>query len=565
MRGSLFCNYDRRINSPDAVTEYNHYRMRIMGVTSEGKLGFLQSIENLNEIEGGYYIPSNTSYLWVGHFCPSELTAITEAEYAQIVANRTYTITYKIDGEVYKTEKLKAGEPISADTPSREGYTFDGWQGLPETMPAEDITIIGSFTPLNFNITYELDGAVYKVVSVPCGSTIVPLEVTKEGYAFSGWEGLPAIMPAHDITVSGSFSLGSYKLIYTIDGEVYETQTLMFGEEITPLANPTRDGYTFSGWSTIPATMPGHDLTITGSYTPLVYTLRYVIDGEVYQQLQVPCGTSLTPIDAPEKDGYTFKTWEGLPSVMPAGNLTVTAVYDPKIYILTYMVDGVVYQTQEVPCGIVLTLIDYPVKEGYVFSGWGDAPSTMPAGNLTLKGTFSIGVYTLQYVLNGARYNEYVYFSRTYKYGQSITPFTQTPAAIAGYTFTGWGEVPAKMPGHDVKVYGEYKANFYKVSYYVDGKLVYQQEVACGDSIPPYTYRSGTLVITDEYWQGTKYSTMPAKNVEYSCSQDIVDRIDGLAADDKEGKKVYDISGRRVSAMKAKGLYIVNGKKILKK
>lgn len=564
MRGSLFCNYERRIKSADAVTAYNQSRMRILGVTSEGKLGFLNSTENLNEIEGGFFIPSNTSYLWVNYSCPSELTVVTEAEYAEIIANRTYTITYKIDGEVYKTEQLKVGQPINADTPSREGYVFNGWQELPETMPAKDITITGSYTPLNFNITYELDGMVYKVVSVPCGSTIVPLEVTKEGYTFSGWDGLPTIMPAQDITVSGSFSLGSYKLIYTIDGEVYEVQTLIYGTDITPLANPSRDGYTFSGWSSIPSTMPGHDVTITGSYTPLVYTLKYMVDGTLYQQEEVPCGTSIVALPAPEKDGYTFKAWEGLPSVMPAGDLTVTAVYDPQIFILTYMVDGVIYQTQEVPCGTVLTPIDYPVKEGYVFSGWGEVPSTMPPSDLTLKGTFSIGVYKLEYVLNGAKYNNYVFFSRTYKYGQSITPYTQTPAAIAGYTFMGWGEVPAKMPGHDVKVYGEYKVNIYKVSYYVDGKLVNQQEVAYGDPIPPYTYRYGTLVITDDYWQGTRYSTMPAKNVDYSCSKDFVDRIDVLSSDENDGKKVFDLSGRRVSAMKAKGMYIVNGKIVLK-
>ena len=496
LRGSLFCNYERRIKSSDAVTAYNHYRMRILGVTSEGKLGFLESTEKLKEIEGEYYIPSNTSYLWVDYFCPSELIAVTEAEYAEIVANRTYTITYKIDGEVYKTEQLKAGQPINADTPSREGYVFNGWQELPETMPAENITITGSFTPLDFNITYELDGAVYMVVPVPCGATIVPLVVEKEGYIFSGWDGLPTIMPARDITVSGSLSLGSFKLIYIIDGEVYEEQTLLFGAEITPLSNPTRDGYIFNGWSTIPATMPGHDVTVTGGFTPLEYTLKYVIDGVLYQQQQVPCGSSITALTAPEKDGYTFKGWEGLPTVMPASDLTVTAVYEPKIFILTYMVDGVVYQTQEVPCGTVITPIDFPVKEGYVFSGW--------------------------------------------------------------------GEVPSKMPGHDVKVYGEYKVNIYKVSYYVDGKLVYQQDVAYGDQIPPYTYRSGSLVITDDYWQGTKYSTMPAKNVDYTCTQEIVDFIDALEAEEMNGKNVFDLSGRRVSAMKSKGIYIKNGKKILK-
>lgn len=695
LSGVFFCNYERRdlYAWSACLKEFNPSGMRVIGITSKGKLGYVTSTKYMNEIEGSFYLPANTSFMNVPANCPAELTAITEAEYNQILANHQYTITYMVDGVVYKTEQLKMGQTINAETPTRDGYTFSGWNGLPATMPAKDITVTGSFTPISYKLIYVLDGVEYKTVSVPCGSTITPLEVTKEGYLFSGWSGLPATMPAHDVTVTGSLSVGSYKLVYVIDGVVYQTQTLTYGATITPLANPIRDGYTFNGWSAIPATMPGHDLTVTGSFTPLVYTIQYMVDGHLLQQQQVPCGQTLTPPTPPEKDGYTFKEWSGLPTVMPAGNLTVTAVYDPKIYILTYMVDGDVYKTVEVPCGSVITPLDYPVKEGYKFSGWAGIPDRMPASNVTVKGTFSIGVYTLEYILNGAKYKDYVYFSRTYKYGQTITPYTQSPGIIAGYTFMGWGEVPEKMPGHDVKVYGWYKgndytvtyvvdgteyktvtvpcgdaipelampektgytfsgwdnlpntmpaknitvtgkfsinsyvlkyvleigekggtqlyrssrytygaqvkaltsapsrfgytfmgwdkvpatmpasnvtvrgkyqANIYKVSYYVGDKMVHQQDVAYDDSIPAYTYYSGDFVITDADWQGTRYVSMPAQDVTFTCSQDIIDRLNVLRTEEEEGKMIFDLSGRRISAMKARGLYIINGKKIFK-
>jgi uncharacterized repeat protein (TIGR02543 family) len=695
LSGVFFCNYDRmnRYAWSSCITEFKPANMRVIGLTSQGKLGYVTSTKYMNEIEGSYYLPANTSFMYVPSNCPAELTAVTETEYDQILANHQYTITYMVDGQVYKTEKLKAGQAITAETPTRDGYTFSGWNGLPATMPAKDITVTGSFTPINYKLIYVLDGVEYKTVPVPCGSTVTPLEVTKEGYVFSGWSGLPTTMPAHDVTVTGSFSIGSYKLIYMIDGNVYQTQTLVYGDAVTPLPNPVRDGYTFNGWSAIPATMPGHDVTITGSFTPLVYTIQYMVDGQILQQQQVPCGQTLTPPTPPEKDGYTFKEWGGLPAVMPAGNLTVTAVYDPKIYILTYMVDGDVYKTVEVPCGSVITPIAYPVKEGYKFSGWANIPDKMPASNVTVKGTFSIGIYTLEYILNGAKYKDYVYFSRTYKYGQSITPYTQSPGNIAGYTFMGWGEIPEKMPGHDVKVYGWYKgndytvtyvidgaeykkitvpcgdvipdmtmpektgytfsgwdnlpttmpaknitvtgkfsinsyvlkyvleigekggtqlfrsnrytygtqvkaltsapsrfgytfmgwdkvpatmpasnvtvrgryqANIYKVSYYVGSKMVHQQDVAYDDSIPAYTYYSDDFIITDADWQGIRYVSMPAQNLIFTCSQEIIDRLNALRTEEEEGNMIFDLSGRRVSAMKAKGLYIINGKKIFK-
>lgn len=690
LNGVFFCNFERRGRSSAAITAYNADKMRVIGKTSEGNLGFIKSTQYLKQIEGNYYLPSNTSYMNVPSDCPSELTAIPEAEYNEIVANHPYTITYMIDGKVYKTEKLKPGQTINADTPTREGYNFSGWSGLPATMPAQSITVTGSFIPVNFTITYVLDGTVYKVVPVPCGSSITPLTVTKEGYVFSGWNGLPTTMPAHDITVTGSFTIGSYKLIYMIDGVVYQTQTLTYGAAITPLDNPTREGYTFSGWSSIPATMPDHDVTITGSYTSIVYTLRYMIDGELYQEMQVPCGQTITPPTPPEKEGCTFKEWGGLPSVMPAADLIVTAVYEANKYVLTYVVDGAVYKTIEVAYGTLITPIDYPVKEGYVFSGWSGMPEKMPAADVTVSGTFTIGSYTLQYIINVAEYKNYVYYSRKYKFGQSITPYTRNPFDINGYTFIGWGETPTTMPGHDVNVYanykgkdytityilegveyqkmtvacgdtipelipvktgysfsgwknlpitmparnitvtgqfsinsyvleyvlemgkkggiqpyysesytygeeitpltsapsvdgytfigwgeipstmpakdvtvvGKYEANIYKVYYYIGKKLVYQQEVAYQDSIPPYTFVSDTLIVKSDEWKGAKYDVMPAEDVKYTSPKKVA--IDALYAEEEEEKMRFDLSGRQVSAMKAKGIYIVNGRKILK-
>ena len=60
-----------------------------------------------------------------------------------------------------------------------------------------------------------------------------------------------------------------YKLTYKVDGGVYKTYDLLEGTAITPEAEPTKEGYEFSGWSTIPATMPAEDVTITGTFSLL--------------------------------------------------------------------------------------------------------------------------------------------------------------------------------------------------------------------------------------------------------------------------------------------------------
>lgn len=58
-----------------------------------------------------------------------------------------------------------------------------------------------------------------------------------------------------------------FNLIYVVDGEQYKTVQYEYGASITPEAYPTKEGYTFSGWSDLPETMPANDVTVTGSYT----------------------------------------------------------------------------------------------------------------------------------------------------------------------------------------------------------------------------------------------------------------------------------------------------------
>ena len=58
----------------------------------------------------------------------------------------------------------------------------------------------------------------------------------------------------------------TYTLMYILDGEEYATETHEEGETITPLENPTKDGYAFSGWSEIPSVMPASDVTVTGTF-----------------------------------------------------------------------------------------------------------------------------------------------------------------------------------------------------------------------------------------------------------------------------------------------------------
>lgn len=237
-----------------------------------------------------------------------------------------------VDGEVYKSYEVEYGSNITIeDAPTKNGYTFSGWSEIPEKMPAHNVTVVGTFNINSYKLTYVVDGEEYKTVEVEYNSTITPeAEPTKEGHTFSGWSEIPQTMPAYEVTVTGSFTVNTYMLTYMVDGEVYKTSEVEYGTSITAENEPTKEGYTFSGWSEIPATMPAHDVTVTGAFNINSYTLTYMIDNEVYKAVDYEYGATIIPEPQPEGDYAAFE-WTDLPSTMPAHNVTVYAIYTSGI------------------------------------------------------------------------------------------------------------------------------------------------------------------------------------------------------------------------------------------
>lgn len=224
------------------------------------------------------------------------------------------------------------------------------------------------------------------------GDTITPEPVpSKEGYTFSGWINIPATMPAHDVTVLGSFIANKYKLTYMVDGQVYKTLDVDYGTKITPEPAPVKEGHTFSGWSEIPSTMPAHDVTVTGTLTVNKYILIYILDGREYKTLEVEYGTAITPEPELEKEGYTFSGWIGLPETMPARLVIVTGTFSINSYTLTYMIDEEVYKLVVYEYGATIT--PEPQPEGdYKSFEWVDVPETMPAHDVTVKAVYETGI-----------------------------------------------------------------------------------------------------------------------------------------------------------------------------
>ena len=458
---------------------------------------------------------------WLG-----ELPATMPARNITLTASFTaiiYYIRYYVDGvQKYEEEHIYQDNIRIRGNESKEGYTFSGWNPatLPSKMPAENIDVNGSFTINQYTLTYYVDGIQYSAITYDYNETITPIdEPSKVGYTFSGWDSVPATMPANDVNVNGEFTVNSHILTYYVDSEVYKQYTVNYGDAVPVEKKPTKTGYTFVGWDEIPETMPDNDVNIYGIFVINQYTITYLVDGEEYSAQTYDYDAVIVALPEPAaREGYTFSGWTGVPAKMPAEDIVVTGVFNINSYELKYYVDGTLYTAYTYEYNAVIVPEPDPVKTGYTFNGWSTIPATMPANDVNVNGSFTINQYTLTFVIDSEPYT-----SITADYD---TPINVPTPSKEGYTFSGWDKtVPEKMPAKDETFNGSFAINSYVANYVIDGEPYTAITYEYGTTINyPDVPKSGYTLEWD-----VVYVTMPASSIT----------INGTYVEIVEAKTIY--------------------------
>ncbi|MEE1450229.1 MAG: InlB B-repeat-containing protein [Oscillospiraceae bacterium] len=126
--------------------------------------------------------------------------------YAKWAAN-TYTITFDTAGgsEIAPITQDYGTNIAAPADPTREGYTFIGWdREIPETMPAENMTVTAQWEINQYTITFDTNGgSEIAPITQDYGTVITAPEAPeREGYTFIGWDkAIPETMPAENITL----------------------------------------------------------------------------------------------------------------------------------------------------------------------------------------------------------------------------------------------------------------------------------------------------------------------------------------------------------------------------
>ena len=306
-----------------------------------------------------------------------------------------YTVTVKPENgkaDIIITQDY--GTPITAPTLTRKGYTFKGWdKEIPETMPAENITVKAQWEINQYTIAFDTNGgSEIAPITQDYGTEITaPDNPTRKGYTFKGWDKeIPRTMPVENITVKAQWEINQYTITFdTNGGSEIAPITQDYGTEITAPDNPTRKGYTFKGWDKeIPETMPAENMTVKAQWKINQYKITFDTNGgSEIAPITQDYGTEITTPDNPTRKGYTFKGWDKeIPRTMPVENITVKAQWEINQYTITFDTNGgseIAPITQDY--GTEITAPDNPTRKGYTFKGWDkEIPKAMPAENITI-------------------------------------------------------------------------------------------------------------------------------------------------------------------------------------
>ena len=248
----------------------------IYGVVEVGKNSYVTCLDGLTGITAFrdiFWIYHNSARVDWGIFYGS----ITNYYSDPIIG---LTATYMNGETIYARQILPSGTLATCpDTPATTpGCTFGGWNKADGTAwdyasdkVTDNITLYAKWTANTYTITFDtVGGSEIAPITQDYGTAITePANPTREGYTFTGWDrDIPETMPAENMTVTAQWEVNQYTITFdTAGGSEIAPITQDYGTAITEPANPTREGYTFTGWDReIPTTMPAENMTVTAQW-----------------------------------------------------------------------------------------------------------------------------------------------------------------------------------------------------------------------------------------------------------------------------------------------------------
>lgn len=201
--------------------------------------------------------------------------------------------------------------------------------------------------------------------------------------------------------------------------------------------------------------------TVTASSENEAYGTVSISGTNYIQEEGVAAANSVVSFRATAAPNYRFSYWKEngsqvstsnpySPSITRNRNLTAVFVYD--VYNVTFMVDGVIYQSgSQLHGALVQVPAVNPVKRGYTFIGWEGLTetTTVPDHDVVYNAVFEQVKYSVKFIAMGQVVSE-----QMLPYGAAIV--APEPPLITNYGFVTWGNVDAIVTDHDLTFEAQY-------------------------------------------------------------------------------------------------------------
>lgn len=300
--------------------------------------------------------PSRDAYTFAGWYNGDVLVSSgvwTIADNVTLVARWTkinFKIAYNLNGGTNDGDNplsyVISEKDITINDPAKTGYTFLGWSVSDSNEKCKnyvieagawgDLSLTANWQANTYAITYDYnDGATEKTTqNVTFDSAYKLIVPTRNGYDFNGWyigdekitDG--TYKTAADITLKATWKIITYTISYDLGGGTVATanSTKYTVETATfTLNNPTKTGYTFTGWTLGDSDVKNltaviekgsfGNLIFTACYTANNYKVSFVVNGGLFISSITQEYESTLSIAA-TRTGYEFGGWYYEPSLI---------------------------------------------------------------------------------------------------------------------------------------------------------------------------------------------------------------------------------------------------------
>ena len=258
-------------------------------------------------------------------------------------ATQSHVVTFDSNGgSSVQSQNVRVGATATQPaTPTRTGYTFQGWYTAKNggskydfgQAVTGDITLYAHWTVNTYTLTFDGNGGnpAETTRTVQYGNQYGTLPTpTRTGYTFAGWytakNGGTKVTPtttmgAANTTVYAYWTVNSYTLTFDGNGgrPTETSRTVQYGSQYSTLPTATRTGYTFQGWYTAknggsqvsPATTMGaSDTTVYAHWAIKSYIVAFdSAGGSAVDAQKVQYGSRISRPADPTRTGYTFQGW----------------------------------------------------------------------------------------------------------------------------------------------------------------------------------------------------------------------------------------------------------------